>query len=71
MQIESQIAKTILEDTDSALSSFVYSESLPIETWEKLRRDIDAVIKKAFDRAVWDWAEYLTRKAQEKANQQA
>ena len=27
--------------------------------------------REAFNRVVWDWAEYLTRKAQEKANQQA
>lgn len=27
--------------------------------------------REAFDRAIWDLDDYLTRKAQEKANQQA
>lgn len=26
--------------------------------------------REAFERAYWDWAEYLTRKAQEKATQE-
>lgn len=36
-----------------------------------LANEMAAERREAFDRAVWDWAEYLTRKAQEKANQQA